>query len=242
MRYIKFNKIALISIMSFITAEAYSDINENTHTTIQLGGYMSSTGGTQYVGIQNLIGNDYVKNSGTMGNALFGLGYYWDQPETDTGCTSYGINGFFLLGSDVKGTIFQEKLYPNLSFQYSIANLPVYLAAKRTIKNDYYHYAITLDGGIGPNFIRTSKYQEQSLDGGITIPDNSFSGQNSYTFSATAGIGARLYNLFGDNPVECGYRFFYLGQGQLKNKNPQITNNLKTGQNYANALLCSMNF
>ena len=55
-----------------------------------------------------------------------------------------------------------------------------------------------------------------------------------------AGIGLRLNNIFDKAPLECGYRFFYLGQGQLKMNDNQLLNTVKTGNTYANAIICSV--
>ncbi|MDI1352411.1 MAG: hypothetical protein PSV35_06525, partial [bacterium] len=60
------------------------------------------------------------------------------------------------------------------------------------------------------------------------------------TFSATAGIGLRLNNLLGETPGECGYRFFYLGQGYFGRATTQTITSLHTGTAYANALVCSI--
>ena len=83
------------------------------------------------------------------------------------------------------------------------------------------------------------KNNETSLDG-ITLPDNAFSSRSNVVFSATAGLGLRLNNAFGQVPLECGYRFFYLGQGNFNSKSNQLMNTLTTGESYANALICSV--
>jgi len=72
------------------------------------------------------------------------------------------------------------------------------------------------------------------------VPDNAFSSHNNVTFTAMAGVGLKLNNIFGRAPLECGYRFFYLGQGDLSKNTDQLLNTLKTGNNYANALICSV--
>lgn len=88
-------------------------------------------------------------------------------------------------------------------------------------------------------FIKADGFQENPLDG-ITIPDNIFSSHTSTTFSATAGFGVKINQIFGPAPLECGYRFFYLGQGNFNKASNQVLNTLKTGSNYANAIICSM--
>lgn len=56
-------------------------------------------------------------------------------------------------------------------------------------------------------------------------------------FSATVGFGVKMNYVFGPAPLECGYRFFYLGQGKLEASSNQALNTLNTGSVYANALL-----
>ena len=50
----------------------------------------------------------------------------------------------------------------------------------------------------------------------------------------------KFNHLFGERPLECGYRFFYLGQGSFNIINNQVTTALNTGNVYANALVCSV--
>ena len=61
-------------------------------------------------------------------------------------------------------------------------------------------------------------------------------------FSATAGIGIKLNNVIKTIPLECGYRFFYLGKGHLNTLSDQVLNTLKTGDDYANAIICAVTF
>lgn len=206
---------------------------------IQVGVFTSSPGTTQNINIQDLIGNNYTVDNHHSTNALFGIGYFIKGQDNNLHQLMFGINGFYFGNSSVRGNIVQEHLFTNLNYHYTIRHLPVYLAAKAKIKNESNKYNVTLDAGIGPNFMKTSHYGESSLNG-YTIPDNAFLGHNDSVFSAMAGIGLRLNNVLGKFPLECGYRFFYLGQGQLDTNNNQILNRIKTGDTYANALLCSV--
>jgi len=211
------------------------------HTTIvfQVGGFNASQGNAQNIGIDGLIGDDFTVNHGHASNVLLGLGYYFDGLAKDRFNLLYGINAFYLAQTSVQGDVIQEQLFTNLSYHYSLTNYPVYAAAKMFLKNNYGKNDITFDLGIGPNFISTSHFAEKSLDGGFTLPDNAFSGQTSVAFSVTAGVGIKFNNLL-SLPCELGYRFFYLGQGSLKKNNDQLLNTLKTGNNYANALIFSL--
>lgn len=100
-------------------------------------------------------------------------------------------------------------------------------------------YGLIVDIGIGPNFMKANGFQEYSLNG-ISQPDAPFPGHTTTTFSVTAGAGIKLnHGIDSIPPLTCGYRFFYLGQGQFNNNSGQL-NSFKTGETYANALLCSV--
>ncbi len=62
-----------------------------------------------------------------------------------------------------------------------------------------------------------------------TVPDAIFSSHTTTTFTATMGAGIKINHLFGEAPLECGYRFFYLGQGHFNAATSQVLNNLSTG-------------
>ncbi len=206
---------------------------------VQLGVFTSSQGKNQHINIQGLIGDQFTVDNNKSTNGLFGIGYYVDGLDREHFQLSYGVNGFYFGKTSVSGTVIQENLFTNLSYKYDINHMPIYFAAKSTVKNNNETYAITLDAGIGPNFIQTSNYSETPLDN-FTVPDNAFSSHNNVTFTAMAGVGLKLNNIFGRAPLECGYRFFYLGQGDLSKNTDQLLNTLKTGNNYANALMCSV--
>lgn len=204
---------------------------------LQVGGFTATQGKSQHIDIEGLIGDDFNVGKSSAQNLLIGVGYYFDWPITSQAYIKYGINAFYLAPTKVKGKVIQENLFTNLSYCYSRTNYPIYLAAKGLIPC-YKHFDVTIDLGIGPNIVNTSRFKEKSLDGGITIPDHIFSGKNIVTFSATAGLGGRI------NTEHCSfeidYRFFYLGQGELKKVNSQVKNTLRTGNSYANAFFISI--
>lgn len=212
---------------------------EHGSVVAQIGVAATTQGKDQHVYINDLIGDQYTVNSRNQANALFGIGYLIKGMDKDQFSLSYGVNGFYIGRSSIFGTIAQENLFTNLSYQYSIRNIPVYAAAKAIIKNNNERYNITLDAGIGPNFMRAYRYEELPLNS-YSLTNNAFKSRNKTTFSATAGIGIRLNHLLGATPLECGYRFFYLGEGQLAYNNYLLLNELKTGNVYANALICSV--
>lgn len=228
-------------IALFVAASQVFAFNlKQGHPVFQVGGFVSNQGQTQNIGIQDLIGDIYTVTDHQDHNALVGFGYLLDGPETKILSMAYGINAFYLAQTSVKGNIIQEHLFTNLSYRYDVAHLPIYLTAKAAFNNISDKYAITLDAGIGPNFIKTKNVDESSLDGGITLPDNAFSGETTTVLSAMVGIGFKINNVFCHVPLELGYRFFYLGEGNFQRNTNQLLNTLKTGNNYAQALIISV--
>ena len=227
---------------NFLSAIPSSFNLKHGHTIVQLGYYWSAQGKNQDININSLVGNQYVDanvNNHSPSNGLFGIGYFVDGLEKDRFQLSYGINAFYLAGTPVTGSIVQEHSFTNLSYSYDIQHIPLYFAAKAKVKTNSEKYNITFDAGIGPNFMRTSQYNETPLTT-YTIPDNAFAAHNNVAFTATAGVGLRLNDIFGRSPLECGYRFFYLGQGQLAMNNDQLLNTIKTGNTFGNAIVCSV--
>ena len=209
------------------------------HKVLQLGGYWSSQGEAQNINIAGLVGDRFTVTNGNSSNGLVGLGYYLDGKTYNKFSMAYGINAFYLGPTSVNGQVVQEQLFTNLSYGYNVTHLPVYAAAKATIDTKFPKYALTVDAGIGPNFIKTGNFQEHSLDG-ITVPDHIFSGHTTTTFTAMAGLGVKVNNVIGTAPLECGYRFFYLGQGNFSKQTNQVLNTLSTGNNYGNAVMCAL--
>ncbi len=210
---------------------------------IQAGAFSATQGDAQHVDIKGLVGDDFSVNKNTAQNFLLGLGYYFNGMSTQKFNLLYGVNAFYLAPTKVKGDVLQEGLFTNLSYEYSIENYPVYLSGKALVHLNP-RYDISFDLGVGPNFIKTSGFSEASLDNGLAIPDdNIFTGETQVVLSGTAGVGLRINNLIAQKwPLELDYRFFYLGQGELKAGNNQVMDNLKTGNNYANAIFVSLCF
>jgi opacity protein-like surface antigen len=209
------------------------------HVTFQVGASQGITGKTQHIAIQDLIGDTFTSNKNHDFNALLGLGYYLDGQDFGRVKMSYGINGFYLPNMTATGDVIQEDLFTNLSYSYQLTNVPIYLMAKSTIPLNSPQYALTIDAGVGPNFMHAYAFQEQSLDGGVTIPDSFFSSHTTTTLSGTLGVGLKI-NRVGKIALECGYRFFYLGQGHFVTSNDQVLNTFRTGQTYVNAIVFSV--
>lgn len=210
------------------------------HVIAQAGGYWSHQGTAQHINIEGLIGDDFTVTQHNGSNGVVGLGYYMDSQRFERFHLSYGLNFFYLPKAYVAGEVVQEGLFTNLLYKYDTTNYPLYLVAKSTIPLTQQQSALTLDVGIGPNWMHTEGFVETPLDGGITIPDNAFSGRTTTTFSATVGAGIQIANVFGKTSLECGYRFFYLGKGRFNRNTTQLLDTLHTGDAYANAVLCAV--
>lgn len=238
---ILFIKDRTIKILTFLLMSLVTMVSQASgHAAISLGGFSVSEGKSQNINIQGLIGDHYTVKDHHDQNALIGLGYFIDGLEKNIFTISYGLNAFYLPKTLVKGTIVQEHLFSNLAYSYHISNLPIYAVGKTQINNSSNKYAINIDVGIGPNFIKTSHYHETPLDSGITLPDNAFAGHKRTVFSAMGGIGIQFNNIYANIPVELDYRIFYLGQGNLDKQSNQLLNTLKTGTSYAQALVLSV--
>jgi hypothetical protein len=208
------------------------------HMMAQLGGYWGISGEQQHINIHTLIGNTYTVTKREDSNVLAGLGYYVAGQEKRYFSMSYGINWFYLAKTAVAGLVIQENLFTNLSYGYHLTHYPVYAMAKSTIKMPSDQYAVTLDAGIGPNFMRASGFYEAPINP-ASQADAPFPSRTNTTFSATVGAGLKLNHAFGNVPLECGYRFFYLGQGRFNSISNQL-NNFNTGATYANAIVCGI--
>jgi hypothetical protein len=234
-------RIARCSVLAILLTPtlAWSLNLHEGHPLMQIGGFVTQKSTSQNIGINDLYGDRYQVTKHSDGNVLFGLGYLIDGQTFERFSLSYGLSGFYLAKTNTGGTIEQEHLYTNLAYRYNISHLPVYATAKATVNTNSEGYALTVDAGIGPNFMKQSNYEDYSIDGGITLPDHAFEGHLQTKFSSMAGIGIKINHAIGQRPVECGYRFFYLGAGQLNRRTNQLLNTLDTGNNNAHAIVCA---
>lgn len=209
--------------------------------SLSVGGFYSSLGHEQTINIEHVIGEEYTKTHTNNGNGLIGLSYYIKNDEyvPNNGELLFGINANYFGKTSVSGDILQEMIFKNLSYSFNVEHIPVYATVKTIFFTPDKDYSITADAGIGPNFMLTSGYNEKIIYPD-SLRDNPFSGQTTTTLSAMLGIGLKRNHLLGEFPLECGYHFYYLGQGKLLVNSSQILNQLNTGQIYANALTCSI--
>ncbi len=205
----------------------------------QFGGYSGIAGKSQHININGAIGDQYNVTNHNSFNVILGMGYYTKSHLIGSHAFQYGLNAFYLNDMTVNGTINQENLFTNLSYYYNLKHLPIYAMFKMPLLYKSPPIALTADIGIGPNVIFLSRVDEQSLDGGVTLPDNAFGRQTDVAFSATVGFNVQFLQL-DSGAVSCGYRFFYLGDASFKKNTDQLSNTLTTGPSYANALMCQM--
>lgn len=170
------------------SSQRFISVLKQGHLVFQAGGYWSHQGKAQHIDIDGLIGDEFTLSKRDDSNGLVGLGYFIDGENSGRVQFSYGVNFFYLPKTSVSGAVAQEDLFTNLSYGYHLTHYPVYAVAKAKTNLSVPNLSLTVDAGIGPNFMRTGGFSEHSLDGGITIPDNAFSGHTSTTFSTIVGV------------------------------------------------------
>jgi hypothetical protein len=208
------------------------------NVVVQLGGYQGIQGQSQHINIPTLIGDDFSVNNRHNGNVLIGLGYYFDGQTWPAYQVSYGLNLFYLPQVEVNGNVTQEGVFTNLSYQYNMSNLPIYAIVKGIFNTASTNYDIAIDAGIGPNFMSLTGFKEMPLTS-FSVSDHPFKNATDVTLSATLGLNVRMKHLVPAHIVECGYRFFYLGEGHLSHT-MEVSSSLSTGNTFANALICSL--
>jgi opacity protein-like surface antigen len=116
--------------------------------------------------------------------------------------------------------------------------LPVYAMLKSQIPIGS-QLGITLDAGMGVNFMHLGQFSEKPIDNSGSSIENPFTSSTTNAFSATAGVGLKINHVIGDLPIELNYRYFYLGQGRFNHTN-QASNTLNTGNVYAQAVMLTV--
>jgi hypothetical protein len=242
-------KLIIVALLFLFTSTAFANTQSlnsyisylrQGHVALEVGAYQGSQGTGQHVNIQNLIGDYYTVSNRHKYNGLLGLGYFVDGGNYNIVNLSYGLKAYYLAPLSVSGGVIQEDLFTNLSYSYSLANYPVYAMFKSAININSSDFALTLDLGIGPNFMHLYNFNEKSLDGGITIPEHPYTSVIRTTFTGTIGAGIRMNYAQGKYPVEIGYRFFYLGQGHFNTADNQVLDSVKTNSVFANAIVLTV--
>ncbi len=229
----------LLTLMSSAFALDFNSLHLKVHPGIQLGGFTVSQGQQQHINISGLVGDEFTTTTTQTGNGLVGLNYFVEGRDFGIAHLSYGLNAFYLANTAVAGDVLQENFARNLAYSYEVQHFPVYAVAKSSVDLNHFNSSMVIDVGIGPNFMNTKGFTETPLNG-YSVPDQSFSENTTTTFSVTAAIGLKSTHIFGQAPIECVYRFFYLGQGGFNKNNDQLLSTLNTGKAYANAVMCSV--
>ncbi len=230
------------SFFHYLSVKHWIEKAQAKHPTLSfhIGGFWATQGQDQDVDITGLIGDSFSVTHHSASNGLLGLAAYFDGWANKNYTLQYGVDAFYLGKTAVQGFVTQEQFATNLAYGYNLTNAPIFFGIKaRPHYLEHDHYAVTLNLGIGPNIINTSNFKETAL-ASYVLPDEIYTGHTTVAFAAMAGLGLRVNNAFGKTPLECGYRFFYLGEGSLKTINSQVLTSLKTGHNYANTLMCSL--
>lgn len=228
------NVISLLTTL-LATSQVFAFNLKNGYYLAEVGFEISNQSYTQDINIKGLIGDRFMAVDSESLTGLFGLGYLVRGYNSEKFGIDFGLNGFYLSNS-VTGTIIQEHLFPNLAYSYKVNHFPLYATAKLHVKIPLDKMALTLDAGLGPNFMKTSSYKDWPLDP-IILRDNAFSGHTSNVLSTMAGFGLRLPPIAVLSSFEFGYRYFYLGQGDFNSRTNQILNTLKTGKITSHAFI-----
>ena len=159
---------------------------------LSLGGASVHQGMSQLVRIQNSFGNFHEAYHSNEIVFAGGLSYLLNAYATSNVDFLLGASVYYLSDAKVNGVILLERTFPNLAYQYETRNIPLYATAKAAWHDTTKKFSLVADVGIGPNFMKTKSYSERSLDNGVTIPNQAFSGDSEVKFSAMAGLGVRL--------------------------------------------------
>lgn len=224
--------IACICSLFIFISQVYAFDIQHGKIALEGGVYQARQGSSQNIRIDGLVGDRYTVDDSRQNAGLLGLGYYF--PAADDSLY-LGINAYILSKTTVKGSIIQEQLFENLSYRYDLIHIPIYAALKGRYPfcDDY---AITANAGLGANIMKLHNYHDESIDGGVTLPDDAFKSETNVVFSGMIGVGFEFSDLFFHQPVEIGYQFFYLGEGHFPGRNDHIQN-LDTGNIYAHSLI-----
>lgn len=226
-----------------LTKEQFNHFYQNhlkDKLIFQVGFLEAYQGKNQSVKINDLIGDAFTVTDGSNMNALIGLGYYLDARSFGPVKFQYGLDAMYLMPTSVNGQVLQEQAFDNFSYSYKVTNVPIYTAIKAITDTPRKNLQLYFDGGIGPNIISISNFNQAPLNS-FTIPEQLFNSSTKADFSAMIGVGLRTTEI-AQRPLECGYRFMYLGQSELAINNPKVANNLSTGQSYAHSLVCGLTF
>jgi len=232
-------KAASAAVLLVAASQSYASLEGMPgYFVLEVGPYWTSEGETQNVYIEGLAGDEFTADSNNQVGGLFGFGYLFHALKHEHYGIDAGVNAFYLTKTQVQGDVIQEFMFTNLSYEYSVAHIPVYAAAKGYFKT-HKTLAWTVDLGLGVNFLQTSGYKDKPLTS-FSLSDDAYldSTDTTANFSAMAGVGVK--KILKHVSLELGYRFFYLGEGSLEPRTDAILDDLSTGPVYVNALMLTV--
>lgn len=233
------NVFRCLSMFLPLTVFAVTE-NNPTEASVHLGMAFNDMGKSQDVRLQTLPDARFTINQRNHNdNGIFGLGLSRRVMENENANFSFGLLAFYLFQTSVTGNIYQAKVINNLGYRYTVENLPIYFHGKTQFTLDKTPTPLYLDVGLGGNFMSIGHYQEWPTLPQVR-PDLAYNSNLNITFSVTIGAGLTFMNAFGSAPLSCGYRFFYLGSGELSIRNSQYATPLSTGASFSNAVICSV--
>ena len=208
---------------------------------IFIGPYFSQAGQAQTVPIVGVIGDYLSVTSKSSTRGIIGGTVYLDslEFELDNFALKYAFSSFYLSPRSVDGQVTQEELVTNLDYSYQLTNVASFVGVRLINLLNGKRCNLTVDAGIGTNQVTTGLFLELPR-AEYAIPDNAFRGTTTLQFAYMLGAGFQIQNAFGKHTLGCGYSFLSLGTGKLATINTQIPNELTTGKNYANAIMCSI--
>ena len=212
---------------------------KDSELALSLGIATASQGKAQIVPVQGVPDDRYNLLDKHDQNIVLGLSYMLPIKNATQSSLRIGLNTFYFVKTAVKGNITQMLAFTNLGYQYQVSHIPFLLTAKKLINLPRSHLKTAVQFGVGPDLLIINNYKERSLDGGVTLPNNSFKSKTNIAFSAMAGVSLIFDNLIKKRPLELGYRFFYSQGGKLKINSTIVNAALKTGPSYLSALVLS---
>jgi hypothetical protein len=222
-----------------ISALASSQLAMAGDFMLHAGAYKGHSGKKQHV--EDFLGvvDASVTDRGNI-NWLAGLGYFMTASKNEYARFDLGLDAYYLAPTKVKGVMnvnipllgtFSDK------YEYKSQHVPIYAAAKAIIHTGAPSVSFVFNAGAGVNLFRAYGADLKGMQDDL---DKVFANKTKATFSASAGLGLRINS--SRTPLECGYRFFYLGEGKLKTADWLELDDPKTGKTYAHAGLCSVSF
>lgn len=196
-------------------------------------------GTSQFVPIDGLIGDTFFSSSSAKSHGVVGMALNMDalELENEKIKVQYHFSAFFVPTTTISGNVTQENLVTNLSYSYSVYSISTLFGLKVTSKPFEKNFYLTGDLGLGFNYIYSSEFREHPLVP-YAIPDNIFSyGANKvFDFAITTGFGIKMTTVIPRMDFTLGYRFLYLGEGNLPTTNTLVHTSFKTGYGYLNAI------